>query len=157
MTSKEQYKAWLEKVYGMMNVYNEIPKSDDVETPTDGVMFPNPLDTLKGKPEPGRAKPISVPEGVDYYERLIRDYLKDRQEINISKLKGIRDTIDHPPHYTSGKIEVWDFIIDQGLDFLLGNVIKYVCRAGRKGKRLEDLRKAEAYIRKAIKNEGGSK
>ncbi|MDD4455805.1 MAG: DUF3310 domain-containing protein, partial [Candidatus Methanomethylophilaceae archaeon] len=75
----------------------------------------------------------------------------------ISKLKGIRDTIDHPPHYTQGKIEVWDFIIDQGLDFLLGNVIKYVCRAGRKGKRLEDLRKAEAYIRKAIKNEGGNK
>ena len=157
MVHEERYKAWLEKVEGMMNVYNEIPKSDDVETPTDGVMFPNPLDTLKGKPEPGRVKPISVPEGVDYYERLIRDYLKDRQEINISKLKGIRDTIDHPPHYTSGKIEVWDFIIDQGLDFLLGNVIKYVCRAGRKGKRLEDLRKAEAYIRKAIKNEGGSK
>lgn len=150
VTYDEQNKAWLEKVGGMRNVYNEIPKSDDVETPTDGVMFPNPLDTLKGKPEPGRVKPISVPDGFDYYERMIRDYLKDRQEINISKLKGIRDTIDHPPHYTQGKIEVWDFIIDQGLDFVLGNVIKYVCRAGRKGDRLEDLKKAKAYLEKAI-------
>lgn len=232
MTHEEQYKAWLEKVEGMRNVYNEIPKSDDVEPPTDGVMFPNPLDTLKGKPEPGRVKPISVPDGVDYYERLIRDYLKDRQEINykqwskesdeykkwlqanekenpcmmgtsrkipcepgrvepisvpegfdyyewmteslghagnqamldylknaqeinISKLKGIRDTIDHPPHYTSGKIEVWDFIADQGLDFFCGNVVKYICRAGRKGDKLEDLRKARAYVDKAIKNCGG--
>mgnify|MGYP003586683419 CR=1 FL=1 len=63
-------------------------------------------------------------------------------------LKG--DTINHPPHYTSGKIEVWDFILDQGLDFVLGNVIKYVCRAGRKGDRLEDLMKAKAYLEKAI-------
>lgn len=151
MTYEEQYKTWLEKVEGMRNVYNEIPKSDDVEPPTDGVMFPNPLDTLKGKPEPGRVKPISVPDGVDYYERLIRDYLKDRQEINIR----ISDTIDHPPHYTQGKIEVWDFIADQGLDFFCGNVVKYICRAGRKGDKLEDLRKARAYVDKAIKNCGG--
>ena len=38
-----------------------------------------------------------------------------------------------PDHYTTGRIETWDFIIDKELDFLLGNVIKYVVRAGRKG------------------------
>ena len=40
----------------------------------------------------------------------------------------------NPDHYQMGSIQVWDFIIDQDLDFILGNVVKYVCRAGaRKG------------------------
>ena len=37
-----------------------------------------------------------------------------------------------PKHYQRGKIQVWDFIADQNLDFFLGNVVKYVCRAGHK-------------------------
>ena len=57
-----------------------------------------------------------------------------------------------PDHYQLGSIETWDFIIDQDLDFLLGNVVKYVCRAGTKPgeSRLDDLLKAQAYIDKAI-------
>lgn len=58
--------------------------------------------------------------------------------------------IQSPPHYTRGQIEVWDFIADQGLDYFTGNVMKYICRAGFKGERLEDLRKAKAYIDKLI-------
>ena len=59
-----------------------------------------------------------------------------------------------PDHYQLGKIEVWDFIIDQDLDYCLGNVVKYVCRAGAKPgeSRLDDLRKASAYITKAIES-----
>ena len=34
-----------------------------------------------------------------------------------------------PPHYQRGKIEVWDFIADQELDYFTGNVIKYLCRS----------------------------
>lgn len=57
-----------------------------------------------------------------------------------------------PQHYQRGKIQVWDFIADQGLDFLLGNVIKYVCRAGHKDheSELDDLLKAKVYIEKKI-------
>ena len=53
-----------------------------------------------------------------------------------------------------GRIQVWDFIIDQDLDFILGNVVKYVCRAGTKPgeSRLDDLKKAQAYITKAIQS-----
>ena len=60
-----------------------------------------------------------------------------------------------PAHYQLGKIQVWDFIIDQDLDFILGNVIKYVCRAGSKDgeTRTDDLLKAAAYIRKAIETD----
>jgi hypothetical protein len=57
-----------------------------------------------------------------------------------------------PKHYQRGQIQVWDFINDQELDFLLGNVIKYVCRAGHKKgeEELDDLLKAKTYIEKKI-------
>lgn len=42
------------------------------------------------------------------------------------------DNISHPSHYTYGKIECIDFILDKGLDFSLGNAIKYIVRAGHK-------------------------
>ena len=64
--------------------------------------------------------------------------------------------IDRPPWYTRGTIEVWDFIADQGLDFLAGNVVKYLCRAGHKGDRLADLKKARAYLGKLIEQAEGS-
>lgn len=57
-----------------------------------------------------------------------------------------------PEHYQRGSIQVWDFITDQKLDFLLGNVVKYVCRAGHKKyeEEIDDLLKAKMYIEKAI-------
>lgn len=57
-----------------------------------------------------------------------------------------------PAHYQRGSIQVWDFIADQQLDFFLGNVVKYVCRAGHKAheEELDDLLKAKAYIDKRI-------
>lgn len=63
------------------------------------------------------------------------------------------DNVNHPSHYTRGKIEVWDFIIDQDLNYLCGNVVKYVCRAGEKdpAKHVEDLEKAKAYLNREIK------
>ena len=51
-----------------------------------------------------------------------------------------------PSHYTRGKIEVWDFIRDQQLNYHLGNAIKYICRAGFKGSKREDLQKAIHYL-----------
>ena len=57
-----------------------------------------------------------------------------------------------PSHYQRGKIQVWDFIADQELDFFAGNVVKYVCRAGHKDQEgeLDDLKKAKVYIDKRI-------
>lgn len=56
-----------------------------------------------------------------------------------------------PDHYTQG-IECWDYIASQNLGFLEGNVIKYVTRAGKKSSetRLDDLLKAQTYIRKLV-------
>jgi len=61
------------------------------------------------------------------------------------------DMVNHPPHYTTGRIEVADYIADQGLDFFAGNVVKYVSRHKHKGHPLEDLRKARWYLDYAIK------
>lgn len=60
------------------------------------------------------------------------------------------DVINHPSYYTRGKIEVIDFIEDQQLPYHLGNVIKYIARAGYKGDKLEDLKKARWYLDRYI-------
>lgn len=65
----------------------------------------------------------------------------------------IDDPVNHPSHYTKGKIEVADFIADQKLNFDRGNAVKYVCRAGSKDpeKEIQDLEKAIWYINHEIK------
>ena len=72
----------------------------------------------------------------------------DLQEIS----EKVCDNVNHPAHYTSGKIEVIDFIEDKELGFHLGNAVKYISRAGRKNpdKTIEDLQKAVWYINRQI-------
>lgn len=61
------------------------------------------------------------------------------------------EKVNHPAHYggdtvyeTIRVIEAW------GLDFCLGNAVKYLSRAGKKGDAIEDLRKAVWYIERRI-------
>lgn len=69
------------------------------------------------------------------------------------------DNINHPSHYTDGKIEVIDFIEDKKLPFHLGNVIKYISRAGKKSPdtELEDLKKAQWYLNRYIELKEGNR
>ena len=63
----------------------------------------------------------------------------------------------HPEYYSAGKIQPIDFIKDQGLNFNMGNVVKYVCRAGRKEKDpMPDLQKAMAYLEHEMQSLTGS-
>ena len=75
---------------------------------------------------------------------------KDVDLQNVSE--NVCDNVNHPSHYTSGKIEVIDFIEDKELGFHLGNAVKYISRAGRKNpdKIVEDLQKAVWYINREI-------
>lgn len=91
------------------------------------------------------------------YEAGVREKVRDRAiSLNTARrLLGMADRIvifSHPTHYTDGRIEVWDFIADKNLNFLLGNVVKYVCRAGKKDQRahLQDLEKARVYLNREI-------
>lgn len=61
------------------------------------------------------------------------------------------DPINHPSHYQSKSgIEVIDVIEAFDLGFHSGNAIKYILRAGKKGDRIEDLRKAQWYLDREI-------
>lgn len=60
------------------------------------------------------------------------------------------ETVNHPSHYNQG-IEAIDIIESWGLNFSLGNAIKYILRSPHKGKELEDLNKAKWYIEREIK------
>lgn len=89
---------------------------------------------------------------VDYAQGLIKlDSPDTKLDAPDTKLDA-PDMISNPPHYTAGGIDVIDFIEAKGLGYHLGNVIKYVTRAGMKGNKLEDLRKAQWYIDRAIDN-----
>ena len=66
------------------------------------------------------------------------------------------EQVNHPQHYggennpyeATKVIEAWD------LDFHLGNTVKYISRAGKKGtdKELQDLKKALWYLERKIDN-----
>ena len=57
-----------------------------------------------------------------------------------------------PQYYQRGPVAVWTFIRQQQLGYFLGNVIKYVCRAGHKGDAIEDLEKAIHYLENEIES-----
>lgn len=62
-------------------------------------------------------------------------------------VKVNRANIERPAHYVEGrKYEPKDVIRDWKLNFNLGNVIKYVSRAGRKDSKIVDLEKAKQYL-----------
>ena len=63
------------------------------------------------------------------------------------------DPVNHPRYYCDGGIETLDYILAKRLNFLLGQVVKYVTRAGKKDpdKHLEDLRKAQFYLNREIR------
>ena len=65
------------------------------------------------------------------------------------------DVVNHPAHYTGGKMECID-IVDvmtedkQGLEaFCIGNIVKYLYRYNKKGG-VEDVKKAEWYFKKLV-------
>ena len=66
---------------------------------------------------------------------------------------AVHDNVNHPVHY-QGSVECIDAIISatEGLDgdeaFLVGSVIKYIWRYCKKGKPIEDLKKARWYLDK---------
>jgi hypothetical protein len=63
------------------------------------------------------------------------------------------DEVNRPAHYVDGGIETIDFIEAKKLGFNLGNAVKYISRAGKKGNRLQDLQKAQWYLSREIDSE----
>ena len=78
-----------------------------------------------------------------------------------TEVAPVVDFVNHPPHYKDGGIETIDYIEAKGLNYHLGNVVKYVSRAGKKGQLMSpkqraqsaivDLEKAKWYLDREIK------
>ena len=65
------------------------------------------------------------------------------------------DNVNHPSHYCDGRrYEPMDVIENWSLGFHLGNAVKYISRAGRKGDAIEDLEKARWYLDRYMKENG---
>ena len=82
------------------------------------------------------------------YIKFLKNFKKVESETNEIK----KTSIENPSYYQQGKIQVWDFIIDQNLTYLEGCIIKYVCRYKKKNG-VEDLQKAKVYLEKLIEIE----
>lgn len=62
----------------------------------------------------------------------------------------VSEEIKKPARYNKhGKLECWDVILDQEMDFLEGNILKYLWRYKEKNG-VEDLKKARVYLDKLI-------
>jgi hypothetical protein len=94
------------------------------------------------------------------WDRLKRDYpaITKRYEEMVSEEQGgshtETDMVNHPDHY-SGKIECIEAIEESMTPeafngYCKGNCLKYLWRYERKGKSLEDLQKAEWYLKRLV-------
>lgn len=82
-------------------------------------------------------------------ELLHHTNLLDR--VDLTADEPTTSAVDHPSHYhAQSGVEVIDAVEAWGLGFCLGNVIKYVARAGHKGDAREDLQKALWYLTREL-------
>lgn len=63
---------------------------------------------------------------------------------------NVKEVVEHPAHYTNHPSGVECIAVAEHFGFCLGNVIKYVWRAGLKGEAVVDLRKAAFYLAREI-------
>lgn len=102
-------------------------------------------------------KPSKILKAVKEADRALKAIKqRDRELASVHTLdfkliKGI-DAVNHPPHYRAGGIETIDFIEAKDLNYRLGNVVKYVSRAGKKlgADPVQDLEKAAFYLKREI-------
>jgi len=124
-------------------VYKAKKTSDIIEAVQEMKTALDALDKIKDKP----AKMFIQPDHMDDAHKLI----SERFETEYAKYKTTQpDPVNHPPHYKAGGIETIDFIEAKDLNYRLGNVVKYVTRAEKKGNPIEDLKKARWYLDREI-------
>lgn len=92
--------------------------------------------------------PASVePDGAEAHRQVLRNQIAELRALDV-QVGG--------NHYKDMAIQPVEFIHKNGIGFAAGNVVKYVCRADKKGG-VEDLRKARHYIDLLIELQEGEK
>jgi hypothetical protein len=92
-------------------------------------------------------KPITSEEYAEMENEMVKKTEEIQQSANDHQVAG--------SHYRQGKIQPWDAMQDwmseEGFrSFLLGNALKYIARAGKKGEYKEDIQKAHHYLEKLL-------
>lgn len=64
--------------------------------------------------------------------------------------KPENDVVNHPQHYTSHPSGVECISVTEHFNFNIGNAMKYLWRAGLKGRQVEDLEKARWYVEREL-------
>ena len=77
---------------------------------------------------------------------------RGRPPLKSSSKNEVKDNVNSPSHYVTGGIETIDYIEAKSLNYNLGNVVKYVSRSDFKGRKLEDLKKAQWYLNREVNN-----
>jgi hypothetical protein len=55
-------------------------------------------------------------------------------------------------HYKTNSIDVIDICKLYDLNFNRGNIVKYICRAGKKDNEIQDLEKALEYLKREVEH-----
>jgi hypothetical protein len=160
LENKDWYEKWEEELYHRKDSKEDVKMAKDEdemqemkESANKGIRS---IDLVTGKLNFGDPKLDKLlddlrkvkglnPNGV---VKMLKPTKEEREELikAIDKSLGF-DTVERPSHYCEGRTyEPRKVIEDWGLDFYLGNVVKYISRAGRKGSKLEDLLKAKQYL-----------
>ena len=82
----------------------------------------------------------------------ICDFGKECIDRNLFRPKEIKADKIQPGYYHKGKVDTIKFCLENDLDFLQGNIVKYVVRYKEKNG-LEDLNKAMEYLKRLIESE----
>lgn len=90
------------------------------------------------------------PERLDHVNLLQQEGYYESAEFLHKWLTKQNDPVNHPSHYTFHPSKIECIEITQHMGFCLGNAMKYIWRADLKNDAIEDLKKAEWYIRKEI-------
>lgn len=77
----------------------------------------------------------------------------------VSEVCGVKEEVNHPERYGGDityecikVLEAW-MPKEQYKGFLRGNIIKYLCRVGKKDETVQELKKAKWYLEKLIEKE----
>ena len=111
------------------------------------------------------SKEIRVPSEHDGYWHEHKQRIEKERILAKEKKEETVDLVNHPPHYNKGGMEVIEVIElvtggetggetggkrtgDQGfIGYLVGNIIKYLLRFEHKGNPVQDIEKAEWYLK----------
>lgn len=80
--------------------------------------------------------------------------MNQKERLEMEDLLRVVEVEDNRPVHYQSEIDVYDFVLANGIGMLEGNIVKYVTRKkGDLAKRIDDLQKARLTIDRLISHE----